>query len=68
MKARRPLLILLLAVLAVAAWYWDRFRTFAEAPLPDGLHPDAAIYQAMGARFAAAAFAEGGPFGSTTSA
>ena len=33
MKARRPLLILLLAVLAVAAWYWDRFRTFAETPL-----------------------------------
>lgn len=40
----------------------------AGAPLPDGLHPDAAIYQTMGARFAASAFAEGGPFGSTTSA
>ena len=47
MKARRPLLILLLAVLAVAAWYWDRFRTFAEAPLP-GIQADAGLVVARG--------------------
>lgn len=33
----------------------------AELPLPDGLHPDAATHRRMGERFAAAAFAEGGP-------
>ena len=47
MKARRPLLILLLAVLAVAAWYWDRFRTFADAPLP-GIQADAGLVVARG--------------------
>ena len=47
MKARRPLLILLLAVLAVAAWYWDRFRSFADAPLP-GIQADAGLVVARG--------------------
>ncbi|MEU9104462.1 GDSL-type esterase/lipase family protein [Streptomyces xanthophaeus] len=36
---------------------------FAELPLPDGLHPDAATHRRMGERFAALAFASGGPFG-----
>ncbi|MFH8795846.1 GDSL-type esterase/lipase family protein [Streptomyces sp. NPDC017941] len=31
--------------------------------LTDGLHPDAAAYRRMGKRFAAVAFADGGPFG-----
>ncbi|MCS0604815.1 GDSL-type esterase/lipase family protein [Streptomyces sp. LP11] len=33
-----------------------------ELPLPDGLHPDAAAHARMGERFAALAFAPGGPF------
>ncbi|MFE4552724.1 GDSL-type esterase/lipase family protein [Streptomyces sp. NPDC056785] len=32
-----------------------------ELPLPDGLHPDAATHRRMGERFAALAFAPGGP-------
>ena len=47
MKARRTLLMLLLAALAVAAWTWDHFRSFADAPLP-GLQPDAALVVARG--------------------
>jgi GDSL-like Lipase/Acylhydrolase family len=35
---------------------------FAELPLPDQLHPDAAAHQRMGERFAAFAFGAGGPF------
>ncbi|MFG2881955.1 GDSL-type esterase/lipase family protein [Streptomyces sp. NPDC048297] len=35
----------------------------AELPLPDGLHPDAATHRLMGERFAALAFAPGGPLG-----
>ncbi|MEC3974208.1 GDSL-type esterase/lipase family protein [Amycolatopsis sp. H20-H5] len=35
---------------------------FAELPLPDELHPDAATHRRIGERFAAAAFAPGGPF------
>lgn len=35
---------------------------FAELPLPDGLHPDAAAHRRMGERFAALAFRPGGPF------
>ncbi|MFD3455273.1 GDSL-type esterase/lipase family protein [Streptomyces sp. NPDC058691] len=35
---------------------------FAELPLPDGLHPDAAAHLRIGARFAGHAFADGGPF------
>lgn len=34
----------------------------AEHPLPDRLHPDAATHRFMGERFAAHAFAPGGPF------
>ena len=34
----------------------------AELPLPDGLHPDAATHRRIGERFAALAFAPGGPF------
>ncbi|GAA3494729.1 SGNH/GDSL hydrolase family protein [Streptomyces prasinosporus] len=34
---------------------------FAELPLPDGLHPDAAAHRRIGERFAALAFANGGP-------
>ncbi|MFJ4005723.1 GDSL-type esterase/lipase family protein [Streptomyces sp. NPDC090023] len=34
---------------------------FAELPLPDGLHPDGAAHRRIGERFAALAFAEGGP-------
>jgi hypothetical protein len=33
----------------------------AELPLPDGLHPDAATHRRIGERFAALAFAPGGP-------
>ncbi|MGW7524208.1 GDSL-type esterase/lipase family protein [Streptomyces sp. NPDC054783] len=36
---------------------------FGELPLPDGLHPDAAAHRRIGERFAALAFAPGGPFG-----
>ncbi|WP_030543011.1 GDSL-type esterase/lipase family protein [Streptomyces albus] len=35
----------------------------AELPLPDELHPDAATHRRIGERFAALAFAPGGPFG-----
>ncbi|MFF8035525.1 MULTISPECIES: GDSL-type esterase/lipase family protein [unclassified Streptomyces] len=34
---------------------------FAELPLPDRLHPDAAAHRRIGERFAAIAFAAGGP-------
>jgi len=34
-------------------------------PLPDALHPDAATHRLIGERFAAVAFAAGGPFGTT---
>lgn len=34
---------------------------FAELPLPDRLHPDAATHRRIGARFAALAFGPGGP-------
>ncbi|MFD7426101.1 GDSL-type esterase/lipase family protein [Streptomyces sp. NPDC059818] len=37
-------------------------RDFAELPLPDQLHPDAATHRRMGDRFAAFAFAPDGPF------
>ncbi|MEW2135735.1 GDSL-type esterase/lipase family protein [Streptomyces sp. NPDC005409] len=37
---------------------------FAELPLPDRLHPDAATHRRMGERFAAVAFASGGPLAS----
>ena len=35
---------------------------FAELPLPDQLHPDAATHRRIGERFAALAFGAGGPF------
>jgi GDSL-like Lipase/Acylhydrolase family len=35
---------------------------FAELPLPDQLHPDPATHRRIGERFAALAFAAGGPF------
>ncbi|MUL40600.1 lipase [Streptomonospora sp. PA3] len=35
---------------------------FAELPLPDQLHPDAATHRRMGERFAELAFGPGGPF------
>lgn len=35
---------------------------FAELPLPDELHPDAATHRRIGERFAALAFTTGGPF------
>ena len=35
---------------------------FAELPLPDRLHPDAATHRRIGERFAALAFGTGGPF------
>lgn len=35
---------------------------FAELPLPDELHPDAATHRRMGERFAELAFGGGGPF------
>lgn len=37
-------------------------QDFVELPLPDQLHPDAATHRRMGDRFAALAFAAGGPF------
>jgi hypothetical protein len=37
---------------------------FAELPLPDGLHPDAATHQRIGERFGKLAFGAGGPFAS----
>ncbi|WP_051852319.1 GDSL-type esterase/lipase family protein [Streptomyces aureocirculatus] len=39
---------------------------FAELPLPDALHPDAATHLRMGERFAAAAFGAEGPFAADT--
>lgn len=47
--------------------YLDGRELYGEAdtaalPLPDALHPDAATHRLIGARFAARAFAEGGPF------
>ncbi|CAM5681187.1 MULTISPECIES: GDSL-type esterase/lipase family protein [Streptomyces] len=39
---------------------------FAELPLPDGLHPDAAGHRRIGERFAALAFAGDGPFAERT--
>ncbi|MGW1379193.1 GDSL-type esterase/lipase family protein [Streptomyces sp. NPDC002446] len=36
---------------------------FAELPLPDGLHPDAAGQRRIGERFAERVFGAGGPFG-----
>ncbi|PNE37116.1 GDSL-type esterase/lipase family protein [Streptomyces noursei] len=36
---------------------------FAELPLPDQLHPDAATHRRIGERFAAFAFTANGPFG-----
>ena len=35
---------------------------FAELPLPDQLHPDTATHRRIGERYAALAFATGGPF------
>lgn len=35
---------------------------FAELPLPDQLHPDAAAHRRVGERLAALAFGTGGPF------
>jgi hypothetical protein len=35
---------------------------FAELPLPDALHPDAATHRRIGERFGALAFGAGGPF------
>ncbi|GGV05063.1 lipase [Streptomyces albospinus] len=35
---------------------------FAELPLPDALHPDAATHRRIGERFAGLAFTAGGPF------
>lgn len=37
---------------------------FAELPLPDQLHPDAASHHRIGTRFAERAFGTGGPFAS----
>ncbi|MFL6051371.1 MAG: hypothetical protein ACJ72W_00405 [Actinoallomurus sp.] len=45
--------------------YLDGRELFGEsdvADLPDALHPNAAGYRRMGERFAAFAFADGGPF------
>jgi hypothetical protein len=39
---------------------------FAELPLPDQLHPDAATHRRIGNRFAAHAFAPAGPFRTAT--
>lgn len=39
---------------------------FAELPLPDRLHPDAAAHRRIGERFAALAFGAGGPFAADT--
>ncbi|WP_433274096.1 GDSL-type esterase/lipase family protein [Actinosynnema sp. CS-041913] len=41
---------------------------FAELPLPDRLHPDAASHRRMGERFAEFAFTTGGPFAGRGSA
>jgi hypothetical protein len=41
---------------------------FAELPLPDGLHPDAATHELIGRRFAEAAFGAGGPFATSLAA
>ncbi|MEV7687916.1 GDSL-type esterase/lipase family protein [Streptomyces bungoensis] len=41
---------------------------FAELPLPDGLHPDAAAHRRIGERFAALAFAPGGAFADSAAA
>ncbi|MFB6982368.1 GDSL-type esterase/lipase family protein [Streptomyces scopuliridis] len=38
---------------------------FAELPLPDRLHPDAATHRRIGERFAELAFAASGPFGAS---
>lgn len=38
---------------------------FAELPLPDELHPDAATHRRIGERFAERAFAANGPFGAS---
>ncbi|SED62348.1 GDSL-type esterase/lipase family protein [Streptomyces melanosporofaciens] len=48
--------------------YLDGLDLYGEAdadelPLPDELHPDAATHRRIGERFAALAFADGGPFG-----
>ncbi|MFJ3104065.1 GDSL-type esterase/lipase family protein [Streptomyces sp. NPDC086835] len=40
---------------------------FADLPLPDQLHPDAATHRRMGERFAELAFRDGGPFGAGAS-
>ncbi|CAM5596494.1 Lipase OS=Streptomyces antimycoticus OX=68175 GN=SSPO_095130 PE=4 SV=1 [Streptomyces antimycoticus] len=47
--------------------YLDGLDLYGEAdadelPLPDELHPDAATHRRIGERFAALAFADGGPF------
>jgi len=41
---------------------------FAELPLPDELHPDAAAHRRIGERFAKLAFAAGGPFAGRSNA
>ena len=43
----RFLLVLLLAGLAVAAWYWQRYQGFADAPLA-GIEPDESLIVARG--------------------
>lgn len=40
---------------------------FAELPLPDGLHPDAAAHRRIGERFAELAFGPGAPFAASAS-
>ncbi|WP_055487574.1 GDSL-type esterase/lipase family protein [Streptomyces sp. WMMB 322] len=40
---------------------------FAELPLPDGLHPDAATHRRIGERFAGLAFSANGPFADRSS-
>ncbi|WP_040791603.1 GDSL-type esterase/lipase family protein [Nocardia paucivorans] len=37
-------------------------KDFAELPLPDGLHPDAATHRLIGERFTKVVFGNGGPF------